>query len=257
MKILVCVKQVADPESNLKINNELSWIIEDNKIAYRMNSYDEYALEEALLIKETIPGVTVDVISVGPERSVSVIKKSLEKGADNGVLIKCNNPALSAIETSSLISEYVKNAHYDIVFAGVMSEDLMQSQVGPMIAAFLTIPCAVSAVKTTLIKNRGAMSVDLELEGGVIENVEITLPCVITVQSGINRPRYPSLSNVMRARAMKIITINSESFINTFKYDAAVSIEYPPVSSKGIIINGSSEEKAVKLLNLFHEKGLV
>ena len=76
MRILVCVKQVADTESNLILNNSSSWIEEDNKIAYRMNRYDEYALEEALLIKDAIQGVQLDVVSVGPDRAYSTVKKS-------------------------------------------------------------------------------------------------------------------------------------------------------------------------------------
>ncbi len=257
MKILVCIKQVPDTESNLKLNVSSSWIEEDNKIAYRMNRYDEYALEEALLIKDAFSGVTIDVISVGPERSNSTVRKSLEKGADTGIHIECDNPALSAFETSSLIAGYAMDKNYDIIFAGVMSEDLMQSQVGPMIASMLSIPCAVSVVKSMFIKNLTSISVYSELEGGIIENIEITMPCLITIQTGISRPRYPSLTNVMRARSMEIITIKSENLKSTVIREELISVEYPPISSKGIIINGSSEEKAEQLLDILHEKALV
>jgi electron transfer flavoprotein beta subunit len=257
MKILVCIKQVADTESNLKLNSSSSWIVEDNKIAYRMNRYDEYALEEALIIKDILPGTAIDVISVGPERAAAAVKKALEKGADNGIHIKCGNSALTAIETSSVIAEYAKDQGYDIIFAGVMSEDLMQSQVGPMIASFLSIPSAVSVVKTELVNNSDALSVYSELEGGMTENIEIKMPCLITVQTGINLPRYPSLSNVMRARSMEIVTVNIESLKITESYEEIVSAGYPPASSKGVVINGTMEEKAEKLLGLFHEKALI
>ncbi len=257
MKILVCVKQVADIESNLKLNAASLWIEEYDKIAYRMNRYDDYALEEALLIKDAYKDTTIDVVSVGPERSVSTIRKSLEKGADNGIHIKSDNPALSAIKTSSYIAAYAADKKYDIVFAGVMSEDLMQSQVGPMLASFLNIPCAASSVKTELLHNSGKIIADLELEGGVIEQVEITLPCLITVQTGINRPRYPSLSNVMRARSMEIFSIDSERLIEPVHNEKLDSLNYPPVSSKGVVIEGTGEEKAERLLDLLHEKGLI
>jgi electron transfer flavoprotein beta subunit len=101
------------------------------------------------------------------------------------------------------------------------------------------------------------MTVDLELEGGVLELVEINLPCLITVQTGIHRPRYPSLSNVMRARSMEILTINSDSLIKPDYNDEIESIDYPPVSSKGVVIEGTGEEKADRLLDLLHEKGLL
>ncbi len=257
MKILVCVKQVADIDSNLKINDTSSWIEENTKIAYRMNRYDEYALEEALLIKDVLPGTTVDVLSVGPARAVSTVRKSLEKGADKGIHIICDNPALPAFDTASLIAEYVLDKQYDIIFAGVVSEDMMQSQVGPMIASLLSMPSAVNVVKSELINNLTALSVKSELEGGIIENIEVALPCLVTIQTGLNLPRYPSLSNVMRARSLQITTINSEDLKKTQSCVEILSIEYPPVSSKGTILTGSIEEKAVKLLNLFHEKALI
>ena len=257
MKILVCIKQVADTESNLKLNSTSSWITEDNKIAYRMNRYDEYALEEALLIKDIYPGVIVDVISVGPERALSTVRKSLEKGADNGIHIRCDNPAITANETSFLIAEYARDKNYNIIFAGVMSEDLMQSQVGPMIASFLSIPSAVNVVNSEFNNNQTFLLVHSELEGGIIENIEIAMPCLITIQTGQHQPRYPSLSSVMRARSMQVITLQSEVLTGDEICDEIVSIDYPPVSSKGIFINGSSEEKADKLLDLFHEKALI
>ncbi len=257
MKILVCIKQVADVDSSLRLNSDSSWIEEDDKIAYMMNRYDEYALEEALLIKDVIPGTKVDVISIGPARAVSVVKKSLEKGADNGIHVLCDNPALSAVRTSSAIAQYAEDKNYDIIFTGVMSEDLMQSQVGPMTASFLSIPCAVSVVKSELINNSSSVSADSELEGGIIEKIEIDLPCLIAVQTGTNRPRYPSLSNVMRARSMEVVSMKIENFKIPESFEELLSVEYPPVSSKGIIINGSSEDKADKLLDLLHEKAII
>jgi len=257
MKILVCIKQVADTEADLKLNGSRSWIDENCKIAYRMNRYDEYALEEALLIKDINPGVTVDVISVGPERAVSVLKKSLEKGADNAFHIKSENSALSAFETSSLIAGYASDKNYNIILAGVMSEDLMQGQVGPMIASLLSMPSAVSVIKSELAEDEGSITVYSELEGGTVETVRLSLPCMITVQTGVNLPRYPSLSNVMRARSMKVISLNSDSQGESVIHDRIESVDYPPASSKGIILDGSSEEKALTLLNLFHERALL
>lgn len=257
MKILVCIKQVADIEANLKINNDSSWIDDNGKIAYRINRYDEYALEEALLIKDLFSDTIVDTITVGPERGILTVRKSLEKGADNGIFIKNDNPSLSAMETSSIIAAYAADKFYDIIFTGVMSEDLMQSQVGPMIASLLDIPCGVSSVKTELKNNFKTVAADLELEGGVLETVEIALPCLVTVQTGINRPRYPSLSNVMRARSMQIEIIESKDLLQTGSCKKLISIDYPAVTSKGVIIEGSMEEKAGKLLEILNGKGLL
>ncbi|MCL2154332.1 MAG: electron transfer flavoprotein subunit beta/FixA family protein [Leptospirales bacterium] len=257
MKILVCIKQIADPDSEIRINNTSTWIDDCKNTLFRINRYDEYALEEALLIKDKYKDTIIDIVSVGPERMSSTVKKSLEKGVSKGIHIRCNKEYISAAETASLIAEYAKDKDYDIIFTGVMSEDLMQGQVGPMIAACLSIPCAVSVIGSELNSDFSRITVLSELEGGVTEHIDVTLPCLITVQSGVNRPRYPSLSNVMAARTMSIITIDSNTINNMNYSDDTISLEYPIVASKGVVIAGNIEEKAERFLNILHEKGLL
>ena len=257
MKILVCIKQIADPDSEIKINNTSAWIDECKNTLFRINRYDEYALEEALLIKDIYKDTVIDIVSVGPERMSSTVKKSLEKGVAKGIHIRCNKDYISAAETASLIADYAKDKDYDIIFTGVMSEDLMQGQVGPMIAAHLSIPCAVSIIGSELKTDFSMITVVSELESGVAEHIDMTLPCLITVQSGVNRPRYPSLSNVMAARAMGIITIDSDTLKSMDHADETISLEYPDVTSKGVVIDGNIKEKAERFLNILHEKGIL
>ena len=256
MKILVCIKQIADPDSEIRINNASTWIDECKHTLFRINRYDEYALEEALLIKDIYKDTEIDIISVGPERVSSAVKKSLEKGA-KGIHIRCNKEYISGPETASLIAEYVRDKDYDIIFTGVMSEDLMQGQVGPLIAAHLSIPCAVSVIGSELNNDFSGVKVISELEGGMTEHIHLTLPCLITVQSGVNRPRYPSLSNVIAARAMSIMTIDSHTLNNIDYSDETISLEYPVAASKGIVIDGTIEEKAERFLGILHEKGVL
>lgn len=255
MNILVCIKQVPDVDAHPEICNDSLHIREDS-IAFRMNRYDEYALEEALLIKDVFPGTIIDIISAGSERAVAVLKKGLEKGADNAVLIKNRNCDSDPHLTASLISAYASGRKYDIIFAGVMSEDEMNSVTGPMIASFLAIPCAVSVVKSSIDFDTETITVDTELEGGMIETVNVSIPCLITVQTGINQPRYPSLSNIMRAKGLTPeiidVEINHDTGLNHI-----ISIDYPSENNKGIVIEGSIEEKADKLFSLLHEKGLL
>jgi electron transfer flavoprotein beta subunit len=257
MKILVCIKQIADPDSEIRVNNESASIGESKYTLFRINRYDEYALEEALLIKDAYKNTIIDIVSVGPERVSAAVKKSLEKGVNKGIHIRCDKEYISAKETASLIAEYAKDKDYDIIFAGVMSEDLMQGQVGPIVASHLSIPCAVSVIGSELKNDFSSIKVLSELEGGMTEHIEMTLPCLITVQSGVNRPRYPSLSNVMAARSMDIITIDSKLLNITEHFDETISLEYPAVTSKGIVLIGSVEEKAERLLNILHEKGIL
>lgn len=257
MKILVCVKQVPDTESTPQIDAENIWVRENSQTVYRMNRYDEYALEEAVQIKEALPEVAVDALSVGPDRVRSTVKKALEKGADNGIHIRFNKTGFqSYLEIASLIAGYAQ-AKYDLIFTGVMAEDDMQSQVGPAIASLLDLPCAPSVIREEFNPNEDTITVETELEGGIREKSILTTPALLTIQSGINRPRYPSLSNVMRARTQEIITVDSDDISIANTGESIVSISYPEISSKGIFLGGNTEEKAEKLLRILHKKSLL
>jgi len=257
MKILVCLKQVPDPEANIEIDSARGWICENGGIAYRMNLYDEYALEEAVQIRESLGDVTVDVISAGSERAAAVLKKGLEKGANNGIHIlldtdRYRSPGLIA----KLIADYARDRGYDLILTGVMAEDDMQCQVGPLIASHLGLPCAVSVVMEKISENRSEITVDCELEGGMNETLVLTLPCLLTIQSGINRPRYPSLSNVLRAKEQALITLTAGP-ARSDQFETVVSICYPESAVKGTILEGTPEQKAEKLLDILHEKSLL
>ncbi len=258
MKILVCVKQVQDTESPIEIANGGQWINEEGHIAFRMNRYDEFALEEAVLIRESLGDVIVDTISVGQQRSGSTLKKSLEKGAANGIHILLETtgycpPSL----TAALIADYARDKSYDIILCGVMAEDDMQCQVGPLIAARLGFPCAVSVVKEAISPDRKTITVECELEGGINETIALPMPCLLTIQSGINRPRYPSLSNVLRAKDQKLLTIQANVGPLSLKPEQLVSISYPEKGTKGLIITGTAEQKAEQLLTILHEQSLI
>lgn len=258
MKILVCVKQVHDTESPLEIDGDRRWVRDDGPIAFRMNRYDEFALEEAVLIRESLGDVTVDAISAGPPRFSSTLKKSLEKGAANGIHIIYEAggycpPSL----TAALIADYARDKSYDLILCGVMAEDDMQCQVGPLIAARLGLPCAVSVVNEAIGPDRKTVTVECELEGGINERIELPLPCLLAIQSGINRPRYPSLSNVLRAKEQQLITIPADTGLFTARTEQLVSISYPEKSSTGVVIGGTPEQKAEQLLAILHEKSLL
>lgn len=258
MKILVCLKQVPDSESPVVIDENTGWLREDDLVVFRMNRYDEYALEEAVLIREVRGDVTVDVISVGPSRVTSTLKKGLEKGANNGIHITLEQqgyvpPSLIA----RLIADYAVKKGYDLIFTGVMAEDDMQCQVGPLIAARLGIPCAASVLGETISEDGTSVTVECELEGGVTETIVMPVPSLLAIQSGINRPRYPSLSNVMRAKEQVLEVIDAGTASAGFGAERFVSLSYPEITSKGTILQGTAEQKAEQLLNILHEKSLL
>ncbi|RPJ78595.1 MAG: electron transfer flavoprotein beta subunit/FixA family protein [Deltaproteobacteria bacterium] len=258
MKILVCIKQVVCSESSLELNPDGKWIQETDSTEYRMNRFDEYALEEALLIKEANPGVTIDVVSVGPDRIKDAVKKGLSKGADNGVHI-CNEESgyCPPRKIAQQIADYAGKQSYDLILTGVMAEDDMLCQVGPMTAALLSIPCAVSVIKQEMDMIHRIITVQSEMESGKVEEVVLSLPALLTIQTGINQPRYPSLYNILRANSQELIVVTESLQGNPPDKEILLSLDYPAKSSKICILEGSAEEKAEQLLTIFHNKSLL
>ena len=257
MKILVCIKQVIDNDSTLYPSPQAEWLLEDSDSSYRMNSYDEYALEEALLLKERIPGTVIHVISVGPERVTQIIRRAFSKGADYGVHIHSDKTPLSALETASDIACYAGENAFDLILTGVMSEDAMQCQVGPLLAALLSLPCAVSVVAANLVAGDKCVTVHSELEGMMTEKIIVSLPAVLTIQTGGNKPRYPSLSNILRAKEKVIVSLDAEGISAVDPREEFLPLAYPAVSAKGVVLTGTREEKAEQLLNILHERSLL
>ncbi len=258
MKILVCVKQVREPESDIKIDDSGRRIFADKSTSYRMNRFDEFAVEEALLIRETFPHTSIDVISLGPARSAMVVKRALGMGADHGIhIITGGQDLLDPFVVASLISSYARNNNYDLILSGVMAEDDMQGQVGPIIAELLSMPWATSAIFENLSPESGSIYVEREIEGGYRDCLELRLPAVLTVQSGINEPRYPSLSNVLRAKKQDLETIDANVLNTVPPRQSLARMAYPQKSRSGLVLTGSQPEKASKLLHILRNKSLI
>ena len=258
MNILVCIKQVPDLESTLAIDPDAKWILEDDTLKFRINHFDAFALEEAIRIKESFPDVTIDALSVGPARVDNVLKHAISVGVHDGIHILTEEGGyMPPHMTATLIAEYAASKSYDLILAGVMAEDDMLYQVGPMTAALLDIPCATSVVKEQLYPENRTIAVDCEMEGGMTEQVELTLPALLTIQSGINHPRYPSLSNVLRANSQERILIHTDTAEAPGQREKVLSLALPEKSSKGVMLDGTPEEKAEMLLKIFHEKSFL
>lgn len=257
MNILVCIKNVPAPSPTLVIDADRHWITDARLSEHAMNRFDEYALEEAILIKESHPNVGVDVVSVGPERVIPTLKRAIGKGADQAVHIDCPEPGhIDAHVVSLLITEYAASIGYDLILTGVMSEDAMQYMVGPLIAARLGIPCAVSVVNEVLDRDERTVTVMCEMEGGMSEKAVLGLPALLTIQSGINHPRYPSLSNMLRSKSQKIITIRRESHLDGRTNDPVFSISMPEKAANCNMITGSADEKADELFHMLRDNAL-
>ena len=258
MKILVCIKQVPDQESRPTVNQVRTWAGYAENASYWINRYDEHAVEEALRIREMIPGTVIDILSIGPERVKSAIKRCLEMGADRGFnLFYDRDDYLSPSIKSRLIAEFCQSEKYDLILTGVMSEDMMSGQTGPMIAARLGFPSAASVMKMKVHAEKQSIQIERELDSGHRCSMELALPALIAVQSGINRPRYPSLSNVMRAKNTGIKEIRCTGSLPASQYETVERISEAGSDRAGIRLAGTTAEKAAALWQLLHEKSLI
>jgi electron transfer flavoprotein beta subunit len=254
VRILVCVKQVPDSESTFRVDEQGKGF-DEAAILFRTNSYDEYAVEEAVRIKEERPQVEITALTVGPRRAEAVVRRALELGADHGAhLLTQSGQGMDSLRTASRIASFAREGDFDLILCGVMSEDEQCCQTGPMAAALLGLPYATTVISQSILEGGRRVRVERELEGGRRQVVELPLPAVLTVQSGINRPRYPSLSNKLRARKQELQEINSVGMSPDRQCQELVRVCLPSASETGVFLEGSLEEKAEALVRIIHEK---
>jgi len=258
MKILVCIKQVPDSSDTLQIDERTGLPSYTEDAAFRMNRFDEFALEEALLIKERLSETLVDALSVGPQRVSATVQRAMGMGADHGIhILDAADGYRSPFTVASLIAACVRARNYDLIMTGVMAEDTMASQTGQLIAALLDLPCASSVIKEEVLSERAQIAVEREVEGGSRERVNLKLPAVLTIQPGINFPRYPSFSKVMRARTYAQELIRAEDLAIEEPRESCRRVRIPDAPSQGVFIEGSPREKAQKLIHILHEKNVL
>jgi electron transfer flavoprotein beta subunit len=253
--ILVCIKAVPDLSSGQKLLVEGDRIAQAD-IAWCMNSYDACALEAALAIKNADPQVTVDALSAGPDVVRPIIRRAMAMGADAGIhLFMETDPPPPAEAVAAAIARHATEKSYDLILAGAISEDLMQGITGPMIAAALDRPCAAAAMAIDLDRSQSSLDVSCEMEGGMSERIRLTLPALVTVQTGGWQPRYPTLSNTLRSRRQPIQQVEADRGKTDANAVRTLGLAPPPPASACRIIDGTPDEKADRLLTLFSEKG--
>ncbi|UCD81531.1 MAG: electron transfer flavoprotein subunit beta/FixA family protein [Desulfobacterales bacterium] len=258
MKILVCVKQVPESDAPIRIDDGTGWIHTDKISGFRMNRLDEFAVEAAVLIKEACAHTTIDAITVGPTRSSEVIRRTIGMGADSGIHIVTESEEYqSSFKIAAFIADYARNRNYDLILTGAMSEDNMQGQVGPMIAGRLALPWATSVILEKIAADEKTVYVEREIEGGSRHAMELQLPAVLTIQSGINTPRYPSLSNLLRANRLELEKIHADDLAQDVFPEILDYIVYPQKTRSGTVLKGTAEEKAGQLVRILREKALL
>jgi len=249
MKILVCVKQVPDMESKFKLDKENKWFSEED-LAFRMNEYDEYAVEQAVQLKEQTGDAEVVVVSLGPDRAKEAVKKALAMGCDRAIHIKDDDYyKKDSYSVAKNIYEYVKDENFDIVFTGLQSQDRGSAQVGVLLAEFLDYPCVTTIIEFEY--DNGGIQVKRELEGGEKAIVKVKAPVILTCQLGLNTPRYPTLPNIMKAKKKEIKVgepVDTENLV-TF-----TDIDYPEKKGAAEILEGDVKELVDKTMEILKQK---
>jgi electron transfer flavoprotein beta subunit len=256
MKMLVCVKQVPDMESRFKVNRAGLWF-EEQDLAFRMNEYDEFAVEQAIRVKEQLGGqADITILSVGPDRVVEVIKKGLAMGADRGVHIKDDLPwQKDPWQIASMIAAFARAKNFNLVFTGLQSQDRGSAQVGAILAELLGFACVTTLVGFELKDD--VVTAKRELEGGMRAIVKFKLPAVLTCQLGLNTPRYPTLPNIMKARQKELLVFPVSDFLDADSLTTTVKMYPPEKKGHGLVLEGDLNELAVKLVGILKEKTTV
>jgi electron transfer flavoprotein beta subunit len=253
MKILVCVKQVPDMDSRFRPNAAGVWFDEAD-LAWRMNEYDEYAVEQALLLKEQLgeaPEVTV--LSIGPVRVLEVIRKALALGCDRGVHIL--DPEISLKDpwqVAGIIAAHTGEERFDLIFTGMQSQDRGSAQVGVIVAVMLGIACVTTLVGFSF--DDGVITARRELEGGTRGVVKLSPPALFTCQSGLNFPRYPTLPNILKSKKKDIRTIPVEDLPASAPLSATTGFYPPTRKGSGIVLEGELNGLVDRLMEILRGK---
>jgi electron transfer flavoprotein beta subunit len=245
MKIIVLLKQTFDTEEQIVIEDGR---IVDEEAKLVINPYDEYAVEEAVRIKENL-GAEVTVVTLGPKKAEEAVRSALAMGADHAVHIVAENFQGDEHSVAKMLAAVIRGMEFDLILAGNMAVDDGSAQVGPRVAEELGIAHVSTAVNVEI--KGGNVTVERDAEGES-EWIEASLPLLITTQQGLNEPRYPALPNIMKAKRKPIRVITLEDLqpgAGDWKEKTAVVETYlPPAKKSGRILQGAPSEQAKQLV---------
>jgi electron transfer flavoprotein beta subunit len=260
MEILVCVKRVPDTAENEIEVAAGGSDIERDDLVYSVNEWDNYAVEEAIQLVDKAGG-SVTVVSVGDEEAEEVVRREMAMGANNGLLL--SDDAFEGSDgkgIATMLKAAVDKGNYDLIFTGALADD-GAGQVGGMLAAMLDVPFA-SVVNRIEVMDDKKLKVGREIEGGNQEMHEIDLPCVLSIQTGINEPRYVGIRGIRKVASVEIpvwgtsdLGIGADSVGEVAARVKRLDYFVPDLGEGAEILEGSMEEVADKLIEMLKAKG--
>jgi electron transfer flavoprotein beta subunit len=260
MEILVCVKRVPDTAENEIVVNSKGTDIERGDLVYSVNEWDNYAVEEAIQIRDNIGG-SVTVVTVGDADAEEILRREMAMGADKGVLL--SDDAFNGSDgkgIAAILKAEIAKGKYDLILTGAQADD-GAAQVGGMLAAMLDMPYASLVNKIEIVSDK-VIKVGREIEGGNQEMSEIDLPCVLSIQTGINEPRYVGIRGIRKVASIEIPVHGSADLgLAAGSVGAAGAkvkrVDYfvPLMGEGAVMLEGSSDEIAGKLIELLKSKG--
>jgi electron transfer flavoprotein beta subunit len=258
VKIVVCLKQVPARDTNLRVNQTATWV-QETDLSFEINEPDIYALEEGLRLKEKQGGEVV-LCCLGPARAQQAIKEALAKGADRALhLDDAAFEGLDAYGVGLALSRAIRNENPDLVLTGLQSDDFGFAQTGVILAELLGLPH--STILMEIQVNGAALKVKRELEGGWFQWIEMPLPALLTIQSGINKPRYATLKGIMAAKKKPIQKLAPVdlglSLEDLAPRQRVFKVYVPPKSTQTQFLQGSPKEIATRLVDRLRNESRV
>ena len=249
MKIAVCIKQVPTREWQPRLNDQKTWIREQD-VSYEMNEPDAYALEEALRLREKHGGEVV-VCSAGPARVQTVIREALARGADRAIHVEHDTlGSADAFVLADALAAAMKDEQFDLVLTGLQSDDQGHGQMGVILAERLAIPSSTIIMDVQV--EGGSLRVKRELEGGWFQWIAMPLPALLTIQSGINQLRYATLKGIMAAKKKEIRKAALPDGLQPAQQ--IVSLAVPTRSKQTQMIGGSAADAARELVRRLRDE---
>lgn len=256
MNIFVCIKQVPDTETKIKLAGD-SQSIDLAGAKWIVSPYDEFAIEEALRLKEKNAGSTVTALSAGPARVVDALRTALAMGADNAIHVELPEGCDNNRAAKAIAGALKKEPKIDIIYTGKEAIDDGAAQTSQLIAEYFGVPYAT--VVAGIEYGASSIKCKREIEGGAFEMLEVQLPALVAAHKGLNEPRYASLPNIMKAKK-KEVKVLKEADVGTSDADQKIKLknfQLPPPKQAGKKLAGDPATQVKELVRLLHEEAKV